>query len=87
VQRLVEYEAVYETIELGDDSEGGGTRPEQISFIKLIDVGRQLLTNNIVGYLPTQIVTYLMNTKVQPPTVWLTRHGESEANVRPPAVR
>ena len=25
--------------------------------------------------------------RVQPPTVWLTRHGESEANVRPPAAR
>jgi len=68
---LKNYEAVYETL---DDSDS------EKSYIKLINVGRQILANNIRGYLQSLIVTFLMNYHVVPRDIFITRHGESVAN-------
>lgn len=53
--------------------------PEK-SYIKIIDVGRQVVLNRIHGYLPARLVPLLMNMHLTPHPIWLTRHGESVFN-------
>lgn len=71
--RLSNYEKVYEPVEEG-------------SYIKMIDMasgqGGQIQVNNISGYLPGRIVFFLVNTHITPRPILLTRHGESQDNVR-----
>ncbi|KAL1348808.1 hypothetical protein AAHE18_07G107200 [Arachis hypogaea] len=71
--RVANYEKVYETVEEG-------------SYIKMIDMasgrGGQIQVNNIGGYLPGRIVFFLVNTHLTSRPILLTRHGESEDNVR-----
>lgn len=71
--RLANYEAAYEPVEEG-------------SYIKMIDMigghGGQIQVNNISGYLPGKIVFFLVNTHLSPRPIILTRHGESQDNVR-----
>eukprot|EP00466_Bigelowiella_natans_P019247 jgi/Bigna1/127899/aug1.5_g2607 len=51
------------------------------SYIKIVDDGRQVSVNRIKGFLPGQIVNYLMNLHSQPRPLYLSRHGESQYNV------
>ncbi|MQI72069.1 fructose-2,6-bisphosphatase, partial [Escherichia coli] len=71
--RIANYEKVYETVEEG-------------SYIKMIDMasghGGQIQVNNISGYIPGRILFFLVNTHLTPRPILLTRHGESQANVR-----
>ncbi|CAN1180239.1 FKFBP [Linum perenne] len=71
--RLENYEKVYEPVEEG-------------SYIKMIDMvtgsGGQIQVNNISGYLPGRIVFFLVNTHLTPRPILLTRHGESQDNLR-----
>ncbi|XP_017288041.1 6-phosphofructo-2-kinase/fructose-2,6-bisphosphatase 3 isoform X3 [Kryptolebias marmoratus] len=53
----------------------------ELSFIKVIDVGRRFLVNRIQDHIQTKIVYYLMNIHVQPRTIYLCRHGESTDNL------
>ena len=69
-ERIGHYARTHESVA---DSEG--------ACIKLVDVGRQLIVNNIHGYLPSRLVYFLLNLHVVPRTIWLTRHGQSEFNV------
>ena len=55
---------------------------ESASFIKVIDVGRQVVANRIHGYIPARIVYFLMNIHAQNRPIWFTRHGQSEDNVQ-----
>jgi broad specificity phosphatase PhoE/predicted kinase len=68
--RIEHYASVYEPVE---ESEG--------SFIKLIDVGTQLTVNRISGYLPSRLVSFLVNLHNVNRPIWLTRHGQTEFNV------
>ncbi|TKY56497.1 6-phosphofructo-2-kinase/fructose-2,6-bisphosphatase protein [Spatholobus suberectus] len=72
-ERVANYEKVYETVEEG-------------SYIKMIDMasghGGQIQVNNISGYLPGRTVFFLVNTHLTPRPILLTRHGESQDNVR-----
>jgi len=68
--RIAHYEAAYETIE--DDT---------LCYMKLIDVGRQVVINRSEGYLVGQIAHFLGNLKLTPRPLWLSRHGQSLANV------
>lgn len=52
-----------------------------LSFIKVIDVGRRYLVNRIQDHIQSKIVYYLMNIHVQPRTIYLCRHGESTDNL------
>ncbi|KAJ1505128.1 hypothetical protein HMI54_006254 [Coelomomyces lativittatus] len=74
-ERIVNYEKAYEPLGDYEDQQG-------YSYVTLIDVGKKIVASNLHGYLPSQIVFYLMNTHIGERTIWLTRHGESEANVR-----
>ena len=65
--RLAHYEEAYETV---DNTE--------YAYIKVLDVGQQLVVNNVRGYLPTKIVFYLMNMHIIPRDILLCRAGESD---------
>ncbi len=67
--RIAHYEAVYEPVDASDGS-----------FIRLVDVGREVLVHDIHGFLPGRLVFFLMNLHIVPRPVWLTRHGESVFN-------
>jgi 6-phosphofructo-2-kinase/fructose-2,6-biphosphatase len=70
--RLRNYERMYEPVTEG-------------SYIKMIDMvsGRgKMEVNSISGYLPGRIVFFLVNTHITPRPILLTRHGESQDNVR-----
>jgi hypothetical protein len=70
-ERIANYGRVYEPV--GDD-EG--------SYIKIIDVGRQVVLNRISGYIPDRILPLLIRMHVTPRPILFTRHGESEFNAR-----
>lgn len=54
---------------------------DELSYIKLIDVGRIIVMHAIHGYVPGKLVNFLMNLHLIRRPIWLTRHGESEYNV------
>ncbi|KAL7985348.1 hypothetical protein Chor_003918 [Crotalus horridus] len=54
---------------------------KDLSFIKVINVGQRFLVNRIQDYIQSKIVYYLMNIHIQPRTIYLCRHGESECNL------
>ena len=89
-KRIAHYESVYEPL----DDEGGPMRHQgqtngdeaiavhsNLSWIKLIDCGRQVVVNRIKGFLQGRIVQFLMNVHTLPRTIYLSRHGQSEYNV------
>ncbi|MFT4624007.1 MAG: broad specificity phosphatase PhoE/predicted kinase [Myxococcota bacterium] len=68
--RIGFYELAYEPIS-----------DESLSWVKVIDVGRQVIANRVQGALATRIVSLVMNLHITPRTVYFTRHGESAYNV------
>ncbi|KAI0107026.1 6-phosphofructo-2-kinase [Nemania sp. FL0031] len=72
--RIKHYEKVYKTIdEDGDES--------HYTYLKMMDVGSQVIINRIQDYLQSRVVYYLMNLHIRPRSVWLSRHGESMYNL------
>mmetsp|Transcript_2820 Transcript_2820/g.5589 ORF Transcript_2820/g.5589 Transcript_2820/m.5589 type:complete len:395 (-) Transcript_2820:301-1485(-) len=71
MQRIEQYKKTY--VPLGGD--------KNLSFIKIIDDGRQVTVNRIKGFLPGRIVNYLTSIHTQPRPIYLSRHGESQYNV------
>ncbi|KAG9234544.1 fructose-2,6-bisphosphatase-like protein [Amylocarpus encephaloides] len=70
--RIRNYEKVYETI---DEDEN------DMTYLKIMDVGKQVIINQIQDYLQSRVVYYLMNLHIKPRSIWLSRHGESEYNL------
>ncbi|KAI9706370.1 MAG: Fructose-2,6-bisphosphatase [Candelina mexicana] len=70
--RIRNYEKVYQTI---DEDE------KDMTYVKLINVGHQVIINMIRDYLQSRVVYYLMNLHIKPRSIWLSRHGESEFNL------
>ncbi|KAH7056608.1 6-phosphofructo-2-kinase-domain-containing protein [Linnemannia elongata] len=68
--RIVHYKEAYESI-----------TEENLTYIKLINVGSQVIINHIQGYLQSRIVYYLMNLHIAPRSIFFSRHGESLYNV------
>lgn len=69
--RIAHYQKAYEP--LADDA---------LSYVRLVDVGRQVVANRLRGPLEGKILSFLMNLHIAPRSVWLTRHGQSRDNVR-----
>jgi broad specificity phosphatase PhoE/predicted kinase len=69
-ERIVQYERTYEPID--DDDK---------SYVKLIDVGRQVVVNRVEGYLNAKVVFFLINIHPAQRRIWLTRHGETPFNL------
>uniref|UniRef100_A0AAY4E8K8 6-phosphofructo-2-kinase/fructose-2,6-bisphosphatase 2 n=1 Tax=Denticeps clupeoides TaxID=299321 RepID=A0AAY4E8K8_9TELE len=55
---------------------------KDLSFIKVMNVGRQFLVNRIQDYIQSKIVYYLMNIHVHSHSIYLCRHGESDHNIQ-----
>jgi 6-phosphofructo-2-kinase / fructose-2,6-biphosphatase 2 len=64
--RIRNYEKVYQTI---DEDE------RDLTYVKLIDVGKQVIINQIQDYLQSRVVYYLMNLHIKPRSIWLSRVG------------
>ena len=62
--RIRNYEKVYQTI---DEDE------KDLTYVKLIDVGKQVIINQIKDYLQSRVVYYLMNLHIRPRSIWLSR--------------
>lgn len=65
--RIRNYEKVYQTI---DEDE------KDYTYVKLINVGQQVIINRIQDYLQSRVVYYLMNLHIKPRSIWLSRVGE-----------
>ncbi|KAG8905211.1 Fructose-2,6-bisphosphatase [Tulasnella sp. 403] len=52
-----------------------------VSYLKVINVGRQMDIVRINGYLQSRIAYYLMNLHLKPRSIFMSRHGESQYNV------
>jgi len=72
LQRIAHYVQAYQPL---DDDEGVG-------YIQLIDVGRKIIANQMTGFLNSRILYFLSNLSITPRPIWLTRHGESQYNVK-----
>ena len=64
--RIRNYEKVYQTI---DEDE------RDLTYVKLINVGKQVIINQIQDYLQSRVVYYLMNLHIKPRSIWLSRVG------------
>lgn len=70
-ERLANYLTAYEPIE--DD--------EDVPYIKMIDVGKKVISYKIQGFLASQTVYYLLNFNLTDRQIWITRNGESQDNM------
>jgi 6-phosphofructo-2-kinase / fructose-2,6-biphosphatase 2 len=64
LNRIRNYEKVYQTI---DEDE------MDLTYVKIIDVGKQVIMNQIKDYLQSRVVYYLMNLHIKPRSIWLSR--------------
>ena len=62
--RIRNYEKVYETINENE---------KDLTYVKLIDVGKHVIINQIKDYLQSRVVYYLMNLHIKPRSIWLSR--------------
>ncbi|KAK3371005.1 6-phosphofructo-2-kinase-domain-containing protein [Lasiosphaeria ovina] len=72
--RIRNYEKVYKTINADGDE-------NDLTYLKIMNVGKQVIINRIRDYLQSRVVYYLMNLHIRPRSVWLSRHGESLLNL------
>ncbi|KAG0131930.1 6-phosphofructo-2-kinase-domain-containing protein [Tuber indicum] len=73
-KRVEIYEKNY--VPLGENEERTG-----MQFIKMIDVGRKIVTHQTKGFLAAQTVYFLLHFNLAHRQIWITRHGESLDNV------
>ncbi|KAF2023723.1 bifunctional 6-phosphofructo-2-kinase/fructose-2,6-bisphosphate 2-phosphatase [Setomelanomma holmii] len=73
-KRVAIYEKNY--VPIGDYEEDNN-----IPYVKMVDVGRKMISHQIKGFLAGQAVFYLLNFNLAPRMIWITRHGESMDNV------
>jgi predicted kinase len=69
IARVQAYEKVYETIQDDEDN-------NQVSYIKLINVGQKVITRNCTGYVPSQVAFYLQNIHILPRKIYLSLNSE-----------
>jgi len=73
-KKIVDYQRKY--VSMQDD----GTE-DDLSYIKLINYGEKVITNNMRGYLPMRIVQFLSNIHTKSHSIYISRHGQSEYNM------
>jgi 6-phosphofructo-2-kinase/fructose-2,6-biphosphatase 2 len=71
MERIRNYEKVYQTI----------SEEEGLTYVQLVDVGKEVIISAVQNYLQTRIIYFTMNLHITPRSIWLSRHGESEFNV------
>lgn len=73
--RLRNYEKAYETIDDVEEATPG------FQYVKMIDVGKKVVSYNVQGFLASQTIYFLLNFNLCERQIWLTRHGESVDNL------
>lgn len=73
-KRVAIYEKNY--VPIGDYEED-----HNMPYVKMVDVGRKMISHQVKGFLAGQAVYYLLNFNLAPRMIWITRHGESMDNV------
>jgi 6-phosphofructo-2-kinase/fructose-2,6-biphosphatase 2 len=63
MERIRNYEKVYQSVEVNED----------VTFVKLINVGSQVVINSVQNYLQTRIIYFTMNLHIAPRSIWLSR--------------
>jgi 6-phosphofructo-2-kinase/fructose-2,6-biphosphatase 2 len=66
INRIRNYEKVYQS--LGSDGS-----EDNLTYVQMINVGRQVIINQIHDYLQSRVVYYLMNLHIKPRSIWLSR--------------
>ncbi|KAG7493938.1 6-phosphofructo-2-kinase fructose-2,6-bisphosphatase 2-like isoform X1 [Solea senegalensis] len=74
LKRIECYKVTYQPLD-SDDYD------KDMSFIKVINVGRRFLVNRVQDYIQSKIVYYLMNIHVHSHSIYVCRHGESNHNI------
>uniref|UniRef100_A0A2P2HVZ1 6-phosphofructo-2-kinase/fructose-2,6-bisphosphatase-like n=2 Tax=Hirondellea gigas TaxID=1518452 RepID=A0A2P2HVZ1_9CRUS len=74
LQRIDHYKLQYQPL----DEE----KEDHLSFMKIYNTGEKVVVHKHEGHIQSRIVYYLMNIHVAPRSIYLTRHGESEHNVK-----
>lgn len=74
-ERIKHYEQSYEPLDEKLELDG------EMTWCKMVNVGKQVTVNRIDGYLQSRIAFYLMNLHLTPRSIYFTRHGESQYNV------
>lgn len=64
--RIRNYEKVYKTINADGDE-------DDLTYLKIMDVGSRVIISRIKDYLQSRIVYYLMNLHIRPRSVWISR--------------
>lgn len=75
VERLHNYERAYETIDEQEEKIPG------FQYVKMIDVGKKVVSFNVQGFLASQTIYFLLNFNLCERQIWITRHGESIDNL------
>ena len=65
--RIEKYKTTYHSVD----------EQEDLSFVKIIDIGRKFIIHNVYGYLQSKIISYLMNLHIYPRPIYFSRHGET----------
>lgn len=63
-KRIRNYEKVYQTIDQDEND---------LTYLKIMNVGKQVIINRIQDYLQSRVVYYLMNLHIKPRSIWLSR--------------
>ncbi|CAI5796078.1 6-phosphofructo-2-kinase/fructose-2,6-bisphosphatase fructose-2,6-bisphosphatase 1 isoform X3 [Podarcis lilfordi] len=74
LKRIECYQKTYQPLD--DDLD------RSLSYIKIFNVGSRYLVNRVQDHVQSRTVYYLMNIHVTPRSIYLSRHGESELNLR-----
>lgn len=75
VERLHNYEKAYEDIDEQEEKIPG------FQYVKMIDVGKKVVSYNVQGFLASQTIYFLLNFNLCERQIWITRHGESIDNL------
>jgi len=75
--RIAEYERAYEPM-----GTVAGAAENDASYLVNIDCGRRVIHNNINGFIMSKIAFFVANLKVNRSPIYITRHGESQHNVK-----
>ncbi|GFS44256.1 hypothetical protein TNIN_307111 [Trichonephila inaurata madagascariensis] len=70
--RIEHYKKVYESLDEKEES--------NYSFMQIYNAGQKVFVHRHEGHIQSRIAYYLMNIHINPRSIYLTRHGESEFN-------
>jgi hypothetical protein len=75
MSRVAAYQERYQTI--GKEEEDDGLR-----YLKIYNVGKKMTMHLCDGFLSGQIAMFLANCHIAPRRIFISRHGQSQDNVR-----